>query len=184
MLAGAFGGDEKGGGDVKFPAGVATLDAEAKSQLEKIAKSLKDRPALKLTVAGSASTAQEAQGWKAANLEAQIAKQGKGDEDDAALSDKERDSRLKSIYRKADIEKPRNMVGLSKSLPPEEMRKLLVEQLPLPPTAMQELAAARAMAVRSYLGQQGIDMARLFLGDSKADGKEAGAKAQLSLAVQ
>ncbi len=184
LLAGAFGGDEKGGGDVKFPAGVATLDAEAKSQLEKIAKSLKDRPALKLTVAGSASTAQEAQGWKAANLEAQIAKQGKGDEDDAALSDKERDSRLKSIYRKADIEKPRNMVGLSKSLPPEEMRKLLVEQLPLPPTAMQELAAARAMAVRSYLGQQGIDMARLFLGDSKADGKEAGAKAQLSLAVQ
>lgn len=184
LLAGAFGGDEKGGGDVKFPAGVATLDAEAKSQLEKIAKSLKDRPALKLTVAGSASTAQEAQGWKAANLKAQIANQGKGDEDDAALSDKERDSRLKSIYRKADIEKPRNMVGLSKSLPPEEMRKLLVEQLPLPPTAMQELAAARAMAVRSYLGQQGIDMARLFLGDSKADGKEAGAKAQLSLAVQ
>lgn len=184
LLAGAFGGDEKGGGDVKFPAGVATLDAEAKGQLEKIAKSLKDRPGLKLTVAGSASTAQEAQGWKAANLDAQLAKKGKGDEEDEAVSDKERDSRLKSIYRKADIEKPRNMVGLSKSLPPEEMRKLLVEQLPLPPTAMQELAVARAMAVRSYLAQQGIDMARLFLGDSKADGKESGAKAQLSLAVQ
>ena len=189
LLAGAFGADDKGGGgDVKFPAGVATLDAEAQKQLEKIAKSLKDRPSLKLTVAGSASTAQEAQGWKAANLDAQIAKKGKGkgeDEgEDEALSDKERDSRLKSIYRKAGIEKPRNAVGLSKSLPPDEMRKLLVEQLPLPPTAMQDLAAARAMAVRSFLAEQGIDMARLFLGDSKADGKEAAAKAQLSLAVQ
>lgn len=184
LLAGAFGGDDKGGGDVKFPAGVATLDAEAKTQLEKIAKSLKDKPALKLTVAGSASTAQDAQGWKAANLDAQIAKKGKGDDEDEVLSDKERDSRLKSIYRKADIEKPRNAVGLSKSLPPEEMRKLLVEQSPLPPTAMQELAVARAMAVRSFLAEQGIDMARLFLGDSKADGKEAAAKAQLSLAVQ
>ena len=184
LLAGAFGSDEKGGGDVTFPAGVATLDGEAKSQLDKIAKSLKDRPALKLTVAGSAVTAHDAQGWKAAQLNTQINQRGKGDEDEEALTDKERESKLKSIYRKADIEKPRNMVGLAKALPPEEMRKLLIEQSPLPPTAMQELAVARAMAVRSYLAEQGIDMARLFLGNSKADGKEAAAKAQLSLAVQ
>ena len=100
------------------------------------------------------------------------------------MTDKERERKLKSIYRKASIEKPRNVVGLSKSLPPEEMRKLLVEQLPLPATAMQDLATARAMAVRTYLAEQGIDMARLFLGASKADGKDADAKAQLSLAVQ
>ncbi|MDR3004236.1 MAG: DUF748 domain-containing protein [Acidovorax sp.] len=185
LLAGMFSGDDQGGGgDVKFPAGVATLDAAAKTQLEKIAKSLKDKPALKLTVAGNASTKLDAQGWQAARLEAQIAQRGKDGEDDAVLSDKERESRLKSIYRKASIDKPRNMVGLSKALPPDEMRKLLVEQLPLPATAMQELAVARAMAVRSYLAEQGIDMARLFLGNSKADGKDAEAKAQLSLAVQ
>ncbi|WP_370679013.1 DUF748 domain-containing protein [Comamonas sp. GB3 AK4-5] len=184
LLAGVFGGDEKGGGDVSFPAGVATLDTAAKAQLEKIAKSLKDKPALKLTVAGSASTKLDAQGWQAARLEAQIAQRGKNEDDDTELTDKERESRLKSIYRKASIDKPRNVVGLSKSLPPEDMRKLLVEQLPLPSTAMQELAVARAMAVRSYLAAQGIDMARLFLGNSKADGKDAEAKAQLSLAVQ
>jgi hypothetical protein len=52
------------------------------------------------------------------------------------------------VYRRADIPKPRNLVGLAKDLPESEMQALLLANIAVPDTAMHDLALARAVAVR------------------------------------
>ena len=72
LLASAFGG----GGDelstVNFAPGSAVLSAEAAQGLDKVAKALVDRPALKMTVLGAASLEAEREGYKREHLQALV----------------------------------------------------------------------------------------------------------------
>ena len=71
---------------------------------------------------------------------------------------------LKAVYLKEDFPKPRNMLGLLKELPPDEMRKLILAHLPAGDKELQELAHERAMAVQAYLRDHGaLPPERLFL---------------------
>ncbi len=74
LLARAFGGDA--GQDlsqVVFAPGSAALNAKARTQLDKVAKALADRPGLKLTVAGSAHLDSEREGAQRQRLYALVA---------------------------------------------------------------------------------------------------------------
>ena len=74
---------------------------------------------------------------------------------------------LKELYRRADMAKPRNMVGIAKELPQVQMEDLLLASISVPDNAMRELALARGVAVRDYLAQQPLPLERLFLGAVK-----------------
>ena len=91
---------------------------------------------------------------------------------------------LKDVYKRADIKKPRNMVGLAADSPQSEMETLLITSVAVPDNAMRELALARGVAVRDYLAAQGVKLDRLFLGNVKTEGfdKEWKPRAELSLA--
>ncbi|MGH6627962.1 MAG: DUF748 domain-containing protein, partial [Burkholderiaceae bacterium] len=130
-----------GGGDelsiVGFAPGSAVLSAEARQGLDKVAKALVERPALKMTVVGTASLEAERAGFTRERLK-QLVQAEKRREAVLAgptasavvtVSETEYPVLLKEVYRRADMPKPRNLIGLAKDLPPVEMEALLLAHI-------------------------------------------------------
>ena len=197
LLAGIFGSaDEQG--VVPFAFGSAQLDAPARAQLDKIAKALADRPALKLTVVGWAQPEAELDAWKRQRLQdlllshkrRTLLRAGQDAAKVTAVTPEEYPQLLKEVYRRADnIAKRRNLVGFSKDVPDSEMEALLLASITVPAQAMQELALARGVAVRDYLAGREIAQERLFVGASKLQetgksGPSWAPKAELLLSTQ
>lgn len=174
LLAGVFtGADEHGA--IDFAPGNAALGDGARRQLDKIAKALADKPALKVTVIGWADAQTELQAYKLGLLHTQVEAQkrkqalraGAPADTVTGVSAEEYPALLKEVYRSADIKKPRNLIGMAKDLSQAEMEALLLQAMPLPPDAMNTLALARSTAVRDYLAERGVDVQRIFIGASK-----------------
>lgn len=201
LLAHALGG----GGDelslVGFPAGSARLSPQAKAGLDKVAKALVERPALRLTVVGSSSLAAEREGFKRERLDELVSaekrrQQGKsvkagvqteagGQDELGVVTPADYPALLKAVYKRADIPKPRNLIGLTQDPPVAEMEKLLLADIPVSDDAMHALAVQRGVAVRDYLASRDLPGDRLFLGAVKAmppDGKWT-PRAELNLAM-
>ncbi|WP_240939388.1 DUF748 domain-containing protein [Diaphorobacter sp. HDW4A] len=196
LLAGAFGGGDEQG-NVAFDSGSSVLNKSAQEQLDKVAKALTDRPALKMTVVGWADPAAEKAGLKRERLNAMVLAQkrrkvtrdGGDTKDVVAVEPGEYSELLKETYKRADIKKPRNMVGLSKDLPDAEMESLLLDNIQLQDNAAQELALQRGVAVRDYLASRKVPIDRLFVGAGKLQSDQAtdskwSPKAELKLAAQ
>lgn len=193
LLASAFGGSAEELGMVGFASGSAVLAPEGRAGLDKVGKALADRPALQLTVVGTSSLEAERDGWRRARLDAMvraekrraIVREGGSTADIPAVSPAEYPALLKQVYQRADMAKPRNLVGLAKDLPVAEMEKLLLAGIPVDDNAMRELAVQRAAVVRDYLAAGGVSPTRLFLGAPKnapADAKWT-PRAELNLAM-
>jgi hypothetical protein len=85
-----------------------------------------------------------------------------------ALPPAERTRLLTRLYKDTDIpNKPRNVVGFAKDLPPAEMEALLKTRMPVSDDAMRELALQRGLAVRDALIAKGLTSERLFLAAPK-----------------
>ncbi len=204
LLANAFGGGAAEQGAVAFSPGSTELDAAALEGLEKVARSLRDRPALRLTVTGHASADGEEEGWKRERLRTQVQQVAQRRAagraaSGAAVQNREGASvdaasgggagaaaqadALRELYRRADFPKPRNLLGLARDIPPAEMEALLLAQIRMPAGALRDLAQARAVAVRDRLAQDGIPLERLFVAAPRVDGAKAPAapRAELSL---
>jgi uncharacterized protein involved in outer membrane biogenesis len=203
LLANVLGGGGEELSMVSFEPGSAQLSAPAKAMLDKVARALQDRPALKLTVVGTASLELERDDFKRAQLEALIAAEqrrsavarstvevaGAQDpalETPAQVSPQAYPVLLKAVYKQADFPKPRNLVGLSKDLPVPEMEALLLAHLDASEAAVQALAVRRGVAVRDYLASLRLPTERLFLGSAKAVVPEAKwrPRAELNLASE
>ncbi|MDI1275797.1 DUF748 domain-containing protein [Polaromonas sp.] len=193
LLAGAFGGSAEELGVVGFSPGSSLLASESKAGLDKVSKALTDRPALQLTVVGASSLETERDGLRRAQLAAMvqaekrraIVREGGSTADIPAVSPAEYPALLKQVYQRADMAKPRNLVGLAKDLPVAGMEKLLMADMPADDNAMRELAVQRAVVVRDYLAAGGVSPARIFLGAPKnasADAKWT-PRAELNLAM-
>lgn len=190
LLAGAFGGSDDLSA-VAFAPGSAALDDEARKGLDKVAKALIDRPALRMTVVGESQFDSERDGWKKAQLQNLMLAQkrraamrsGQAAADVAPVTAEEAPALLKEVYRRADITKPRNLVGMAKDLPQAEMEALLLASIAVPDNAMRELAVARGVAVRDYLAEHKVPLDRLFLGAVKTDPSERGWKPQALLTL-
>ena len=176
LLTGGLGG---GGGseasEIGFDAGSSTLTAAAKENLDKVAKALTDRPALQLTVVGTSNLAVERDGYKRQRLRqlAQIEKRrataraGEDASDVAPVSDAEYPALITAVYKRADLTKPRNVIGMAKDIPLAEMEALLLDGITVTEEAMRQLAVERGAVVRDYLLAQKLPTARLFLGAAR-----------------
>jgi hypothetical protein len=197
LLGSLFGGGEELS-HVDFASGRALLGMGSVKKLETLAKALDDRPALKLEVTGRVDTEQDREGIRQAALEhkvkaqklAQMVKAGKeaGAADEVAIDEKEYLGLLEQAYKQEKFPKPRNFVGLAKSLPREEMEKLMLANVAAGDDELRDLGNRRAKAVADWLTTTGkISRERIFLMPSKlaADGsgpKEAPlARAEFSL---
>lgn len=202
LLANALGGGA-GGGDmatVPFAPGSAVLSAEARTGLDKVAKALADRPALKLTVVGSASLQAERDALQREKLRRRIDAEKRrntvlqgtplaatqdggepGEPAPSAVADAEYPALLKALYKRANFPKPRNALGLAKDLPVPEMEQLLLANMAADDDAIHQLAVQRGVAVRDYLAAQKLPLERLFLGASKTVEEGAAWKPQADL---
>ncbi|HEU0229938.1 MAG TPA: DUF748 domain-containing protein [Burkholderiaceae bacterium] len=177
FLASTFGG----GSDlsyVGFAPGSSTLDAKAKSRIATLVKALIDRPALKMDIIGRADPQTDEPGLRQAWLDQQLRKakamasHGKQPgARDIKLTDADRAKYLEKAYDNAKIKnKPRNAFGFTKSLPPEQMKALLLAAAPLGGQSLNALAEARARAVYEQITASSQDLAdRVFIVSPKLD---------------
>ena len=178
LLASAFGGGGGGGPDlgyVEFAPGSSTLTADSTSRLEKIVKVLNDKPSLNLDIIGREDPAFDEKGLRQEMVEDLIRHEAGNDEDNAdpaaaKMTPEQRNHYLEKAYKHAKFKKERNMVGLTKSQPPEEMQKLLEENMPVDQDALRHLAERRADAVRQWLRGKVPDN-RVFISAPKVDAK-------------
>lgn len=192
LLANAFGGS--GGAElstVTFAPGSASLSDAARAGLEKVAQALLDRSALKLTVVGSANLEAEREAAKREKLKALLlaekrrvtSAQGKDAATVSSYSTEETPVLMRAVYRRADITKPRNLVGLTKDIPVADMEALLLANLSANEDDIRDLALQRAVAVKEYLAGKKLPTERLFLGAVKTGGSASEAKPQAELEI-
>lgn len=184
LIASAFGG---GGGDelgyIEFAPGTSTLSAAGKEKIATIGRALNDRPSLRLEISGRIDPATDTDGARRVWLDTRIAEQkaremrsnaqsGNGPDESedgeqgaaVTVSKAEYPKYLEAVYKRASFKKPRNFIGLSKSLPPAEMEKLLLENAPVTEAELKQLADHRALVVKQALEREGkVQETRLFL---------------------
>jgi hypothetical protein len=106
-----------------------------------------------------------------------------------AIEPAERPALIETVYDDEKIpDKPRNVIGIAKSIPAPEMEQLILKHLQATPDDLRALANERAAAVRNQLETQGkVPRERLFLVEPKlaADGiKDQGAKTRVDFVLK
>ena len=160
---------------VQFAPGSAKLSELDRKNLAKLATVLVDRPALKLELTGHAEATIDEEAYRRQLLENRIKRvkflESARNKEIAAgqtvemieVTVAERPRYLKEVYRKEDLPKPRNVIGLLKDLPDEEMEKLILSHTMIGPAQLSELAWARSAAVKDELVEQnGLPAERIF----------------------
>jgi hypothetical protein len=187
LLSSAFGGGKQDLSYVEFAPGSAALSAESKSRLDTLITALSERTGLKVNIEGRVDPAFDREGLIDQAMKAQKVKDtggASGELESVKIAPTEYDKYLTRAYKAAKFKKPANFLGLDKSLPPDQMKKLMLENIS--DSDLRALADARANAVRAYLSAK-IDPARLFLAAPKlnADGiKDQGKTTRVDLSLQ
>uniref|UniRef100_UPI0028AFA38C DUF748 domain-containing protein n=1 Tax=Achromobacter sp. TaxID=134375 RepID=UPI0028AFA38C len=166
LLASAFGGGEELS-YVEFTPGSAALTEDSQQRIDTLIKALTDRPALKMDISGRADPKTDMEGLRQAWVDGQIraakaadtAPRGKKPNPAGVqVSAAERTKYLEEVYDDADIkDKPRNFIGMAKSVPTDEMEAMLRGVAPVGDEQLRQLADARAQAVyEKLLAQEGL----------------------------
>ncbi|TCV94844.1 uncharacterized protein DUF748 [Luteibacter rhizovicinus] len=177
LLASA-GGSDKDLGYVAFAPGSAVLDTEAQSRLTDIAKVLNDKQSLNLDIIGRIDPAKDEIGLRQVMVQDLVVREKMDDEGDSKDADPtavkvdpaEYDKYLEKAYKHTKFPKPRNFVGLAKSVPSDEMKSMLETNMPVDQDALRHLAERRADAVRQWLRGK-VDDKRIFVLAPKLDAK-------------
>lgn len=193
LLGSMFGSGEELS-NVEFAPGRATINEAAGKKLQALAKALTERAALKLEITGRADPEVDKEGIKRVAIERAmkaekakdtLKKKGEGESlETIAIAPEEYKTYLARAYKEAKFPKPRNMIGMQKDLPVEEMEKLMLTNLPATDDDIKALAAHRAETVQSWLVEQGkVPLERIFLLPSKTavDDKSKGNRVDFSL---
>lgn len=185
LLGAAFGGsNHEDLGYVEFDPGSAVLDKNAQERLGKVVAMLNQKTSLGLDIIGRVDVSKDQDGLRKVTVENMVRRQkvlddsGKSaDTSDAALAavsitPDEYDKYLKRAYKDDDFKgKPKNVLGLKKSLEPDEMRSLMETNVPTDDAAMRDLAQRRAAAVQAWLKGK-LDDKRMAIKDPKLDTKD------------
>ncbi|WP_175624761.1 MULTISPECIES: DUF748 domain-containing protein [Oxalobacteraceae] len=192
LIGSLFGGGEELS-NLEFAAGRSTIDDTGETKLKSMAKMLTDRPALKLEITGRSDPETDREGLKQASIDRKVralklkdmvSRGQSGDLDSLTITPQEYPALLKRVYSAEKFPKPRNMIGLQKDLPVEEMEKLMVTNTTVSDDDLTALANRRAQVVKDWLLQNGkVPEDRLFILASKSGAgaaKEGTASAKAS----
>ncbi|HJW11959.1 MAG TPA: DUF748 domain-containing protein, partial [Albitalea sp.] len=161
---------------VEFNPGSAVIAEAGASAIDKVAKALTDRPALQMTVTGTADPQSEREAVQREAIDARLVAErrreglraGAAASAPVTLAPDERARLLKALYKQTDLpDKPRNAIGFAKDIPGPEMEALLRKHVPVTEETMRELALQRGLAVRDALIAKGLPSERLFVAAPK-----------------
>jgi uncharacterized protein involved in outer membrane biogenesis len=177
LLGAAFGGGE-GMQYVEFDPGLARIPPDGQKKVQALAAALSEKPSLKLEIAGYVAPDADREGLKRYLLQRKV-KARKLDDllkkgvavppvDEIVVAPDEYEKYLTLAYRAEPFPKPRNFIGMVKSLPVPEMEKLILTNIEVGDGELRALASRRANAVRDALLKAGtIDPERLFIVEPK-----------------
>lgn len=174
-----------------FEPGSAVITEKEAPKLAALAKAFAERPELKLDITGYYDPAADRDGLARAAIRIQVRMLKRRDLQEKGQSvamnrltvgDDEYPGLLARVYEKADIKKPRNLIGMQKTLTPEEMEKWMEAQYQATEEAFLALAYQRAEQVKAWLVEKGkIADSRIFILASKAG--EAGENGETAARV-
>ena len=178
LLGSLFGGGEELS-YIEFEPGTAALSEPNMKKIETLTKALRAKPALKLDIVGGVDLERDREGLIRAQFERKLKAQKlndlvrKGEKvesvDSVAIDKQEYDRYLKRAYSAEKFPKPRNLVGMEKSLPNEEMEKLMLTHITVGESDLRLLAMKRAEAVSEALREKGeFEPGRIFVLEPKA----------------
>ncbi|MFZ6774783.1 DUF748 domain-containing protein [Undibacterium sp. SXout7W] len=196
LLGSMFGGGEELA-YAEFLPGQSVLTPAAKDKLDHLAIALKKRSGLKLDIIGRVDAANDTEGSKQMILEQRLRdlkwkdarqKDRSTKKEEVQLSADDRKKYIEELYQSEKMDKPRNLIGIAKTLPTAEAEQMLLAHTMITPDALRGLAQKRADVVRDYLEDvSGIERDRLFLIAPKltADGiKDKGATTRVDFSLK
>lgn len=161
LLSSVLGGGGEDFTGINFVSGLATIDAEQVTKLQGLAGMLAKRPSLTLEISAFADKNKDPESYRQEQLKEmvlaaksrQLLEEGTVLEPEQELSytQEEYPELILTVYKEAEFPRPRNVVGLLKELPQEEMKKLLLANIVAGEEEIAELAKNRALAVRDAL---------------------------------
>ncbi|KWB68484.1 DUF748 domain-containing protein [Burkholderia ubonensis] len=179
LLAHAFGGGGEELGYVEFAPGSDELADAQQKKLDTVVKMLNEKASIRLDLIGRVDPDKDTPGLRETYVDRLVRQQklkdvvGQGESIDprsVKVEPAEYHTYLTRAYKAADFKKPRNLIGLQKTLPDDDMRKALAEHAPVDEGSLRTLAQARAQSVRQYLEGK-IDSSRMFIVAPKLDAK-------------
>jgi hypothetical protein len=162
LIASLGGGANENLSYVEFAPGYATLTHKATAKLDTVAKALQQKSSLKLIITGAVDPALDREALREAMLDYAIRRRKAGIEGSASTADldqvkvtpDEYNKYLRRVYKAADFNKPQNFMRMTKSLPPDQMKKLILANTKVTDEDLRDLANARAKAVSKQLSQK------------------------------
>ncbi len=181
--------------EITFAPGFADVDADAAKRLETLAGILNDRPPLELEISGHVDPTQDFEGLKVAMLQDKVKAQklteqaekgiASGTLADVTLTPEEYSKYLEIAYKNESFEKPKNIIGLAKSLPNADMEQLILTNTQITDNDLMALAERRANAARNWLVENGkVPDERIFVVSAyeiKEDEQKKGSRAEFVL---
>jgi hypothetical protein len=184
LLGSLFGGGAEMS-SLEFEPGHVAIPAAGAAKLKSLAQALIDRPALKLEITGRADPEADRAGLQRTALERKvralklkdIAARGEtAAADGAAVKPAEYPALLTRVYKEEKITKPRNLLGLQKTLPVAEMEQAIMANTAIGDDDLITLGNRRAEAVKAWLLKTGeVPDERIFIAAAKRGAQEAGA---------
>lgn len=182
LLGGEGGGEELA--YIEFDDGVFALSQTGQDKAAKLQTALIDRPGLKLDITGRADPVQDREALRQIRFDQQVKAQKLKDlvrrgesvksVDEVEIAPEEYEKYLKRAYKEAKFAKPRNAIGLVKSLPKEEMEKLMLANLQITDDDLNQLAIQRAQAAKDAITRDGkVELERVFLLAPKVEAGKA-----------
>jgi uncharacterized protein involved in outer membrane biogenesis len=191
LLGSAFGGGGAELSYIEFDAGRSALSQSAEAKIKTLTAAMNNRPGLKLEITGRTDLTGDPDGLKRALLEKKVraqkfkelSRQGTvpSSVDDVQVAKDEYERYLRAAYNAESFPKPRNLIGLNRSLPVAEMEALILQHTSVNDEDLRALANQRAQAVRERLLGAGIAADRLFIvagGKAPEKSDSAAAKAR------
>ncbi len=172
LIGSLFGGGEELS-MLEFDQGRAALLPASEGKLKSLAKALTERPGLKLDITGRFDDAAEEGALKRVALERKLRQMKTRDlqarsaalpEGGVVVAKEEYAALLERAYKDEKFVKPRNALGFAKSLPMEEMEKLMLANIKLEQDDFITLGNRRAQVAKDWLvGQGQVAPERIFL---------------------
>ena len=171
LIAHAFGGNGEDLGYVEFTAGSATLSDADKQKLDTIVKALSDKPSIRMDLIGRVDPKVDEPALRTQYVDQMVKRQkikdvvGNGESVDLStvtVDQKDYDKYLAKAYKSTDFKKPRNFIGMTKTLPDDDMKAAMAANAPIDDASLRQLAQQRAQSVQQYLEGK-IDSSRVFI---------------------
>jgi hypothetical protein len=184
-----------GGGEelcyVEFDFGRDDLTDANMKKIDTLVKALQDRPSLRLDITGFVDIERDREGLKQRFIERKVKTQKLKDMlkktsesiqvDDVRIEPQEYETYLRQAYKAEKFPKPRTVIGLEKTLPVEEMEKLMFTHMEIKDEDLHMLAAQRSARVKDIILKTGkVEAGRLFVVEPKSLSPETKEKLKAS----